>query len=328
MKKQHQIWLEQFLQNCEQHNLSKHTIKSYFSDLRQFIKWVEFSLGLSLAKIRPQHIALYKQFMAGESFKYHQKPLIKLSHFIKISLFRISLIFKQKPHHAKVFFERKMSIKNLSISSRRRKLSAIANFYSFLEAFYSENKHLFNDVPVKQKLHAIKLKDEDVESTKLLTKDDWRALCEYTWRPKEKLVLNLLYYGGLRLSELVGLSFSDFHEESGTVRLRRKGGHIHTLGIQQKRKIFECLKRYKETRKDQKDELFLGRSHTHMSSKAMYNYLMKLFHDSGCHTKGLGPHSFRKACATNLYRRTKDLLLVRDYLNHQDAKVTQTYISR
>ena len=40
----------------------------------------------------------------------------------------------------------------------------------------------------------------------------------------------------------------------------------------------------------------------------------------------LTPHSFRRACATNLYIETKDLLLVRDYLNHHDAKVTQTYI--
>ena len=40
----------------------------------------------------------------------------------------------------------------------------------------------------------------------------------------------------------------------------------------------------------------------------------------------LTPHSFRRACATNLYIETRDLLLVRDYLNHHDAKVTQTYI--
>ena len=40
----------------------------------------------------------------------------------------------------------------------------------------------------------------------------------------------------------------------------------------------------------------------------------------------LTPHSFRRACATNLYIETKDLLFVRDYLNHHDAKVTQTYI--
>ena len=47
---------------------------------------------------------------------------------------------------------------------------------------------------------------------------------------------------------------------------------------------------------------------------------MKILKDSGCNGS-LGPHSFRKACATNLYLRHKDLLLVRDYLNHKDAKV-------
>ena len=45
-----------------------------------------------------------------------------------------------------------------------------------------------------------------------------------------------------------------------------------------------------------------------------------------CLPANLTPHSFRRACATNLYIETRDLLLVRDYLNHHDAKVTQTYI--
>jgi len=45
-------------------------------------------------------------------------------------------------------------------------------------------------------------------------------------------------------------------------------------------------------------------------------------------TKKLTPHSFRKAFATQLYLKTKDLLYVRDYLHHSDAKITQTYIDK
>ena len=58
----------------------------------------------------------------------------------------------------------------------------------------------------------------------------------------------------------------------------------------------------------------------------MYNRIIKIFRKSMCPSDELTPHSFRKACATNLYEQTKDLLFVRDYLNHSDAKVTQTYI--
>ena len=57
----------------------------------------------------------------------------------------------------------------------------------------------------------------------------------------------------------------------------------------------------------------------------MYNRVLKILEKSNL-PKELTPHSFRRACATNLYLETRDLLLVRDYLNHHDAKVTQTYI--
>ena len=51
---------------------------------------------------------------------------------------------------------------------------------------------------------------------------------------------------------------------------------------------------------------------------------MKLLRSAGC-TRSRSTQ-FSEARATNLYLRTKDLLFVRDYLNHKDAKVTQTYI--
>ena len=73
--------------------------------------------------------------------------------------------------------------------------------------------------------------------------------------------------------------------------------------------------------------VFANRQGNKVSTKTMYNLIIRLLVQAGCRD-GLTPHSFRKACATNLYIKHQDLLLVRDYLNHSDAKITQTYIDK
>ena len=75
------------------------------------------------------------------------------------------------------------------------------------------------------------------------------------------------------------------------------------------------------------DFLFQNKEGRPYSLKTFYNQIMKIIERAEV-TPGISPHSFRKACATNLYIKTLDLLYVRDYLNHSDAKVTQTYIDK
>lgn len=215
----------------------------------------------------------------------------------------------------------------LAVASRRRHLSAIKNFYEFLRQSNEDSNNLFGPNPVKTKLHSIRLKDEDMVPTKLLTAEDWAALTNSTYRIREVLMINLLYYGGLRLNELTQLKVDSFDRSKLLVRFARKGGDIHTLYIQKGKLIFSLLDKYLSQRKHpQAPYLFTNPRGDALTSRAVYNIIMKIIIKAGCPSNGITPHSFRKACATNLYRKSKDLLYVRNYLNHADAKVTQTYI--
>ena len=44
--------------------------------------------------------------------------------------------------------------------------------------------------------------------------------------------------------------------------------------------------------------------------------------------KNITPHSFKRGAATTLYSETHDLLLVRDFCDHESVKVTQEYIDQ
>ena len=215
----------------------------------------------------------------------------------------------------------------LAVTSRRRHLSTLKNFFEFLKQTHEDRSRLFKNNPVKSKIHAIKLKEVDVRHTSILKKEEWNALNEVVLRVRDRLMINLLYWGGLRLGELSNLEVKNFDIESKTLCFKRKGGDVHTLRPQKAESIFRLLGSYLSYREGNPIYLFINKKGKPLSQKTLYNIIIRLFRKAGC-ASNLTPHSFRKACATNLYIKRKDLLLVRDYLNHKDAQVTQTYIDK
>ncbi|MBF0362816.1 MAG: site-specific integrase [Oligoflexia bacterium] len=350
MKKQHRIWLEAFMQNCKEGNKSDHTLINYRSDLLKYIRWFESTQHGPLNKANSSTITRYQNFLsknenetAVNAKKDKKKGKIKnkskdsgkwnliktVFGFFKKSFTKNENVNVNKnENEEEIKKESKNEHLKLSVNSRRRNLSAIKNFYEFLKQSNEDINNLFPTNPVKSKLHNIRLKDEDILPTKLLTPDDWKQLDDNIYRPKERLIIYILYYGGLRLSELSELKVEYFNQSNQSLRFNRKGGYIHTLYIQRPKQVFSLLEKYLRSRPIESPFLFCNKRGRPLTSRAMYNTIIKIFTKAKVHSYGLTPHSFRKGCASLLYQKTKDLLLVRDYLNHADAKVTQTYIER
>ena len=62
-KKQHQILIQKFLENCRQMNRSPHTIKNYQLDLEKFMLWYEAIHRTPLHKASAQTITQYNHFL-------------------------------------------------------------------------------------------------------------------------------------------------------------------------------------------------------------------------------------------------------------------------
>lgn len=308
MRKIHKLWLLSFLANCQKLNKSLHTIKNYRCDLEKFIYWFECTHRSNLNSANARSIEQYKDYLDGVVFKT-RRPYLSL------------IFFWQRPSYPKV-----ISQIPLSIGSKKRHLSAIKNFYEYLiQANEGQNK-LFSENPVKNKLHSIRLKDADISHTKLLTPAHWDSFEKVLISPREKLIGYLLYYGGLRLEELTRLKVENFSQRTQSLTFIRKGGQLHTIKLQEFDLIFDCLVKSLGNSFSEQRYLFLNRFGFPISTRSMYQTIKVLLRKSGLQSYGLSPHSFRKACATNMYQLSKDILMVRNYLNHKDAQVTQTYI--
>lgn len=312
MKKNNSIWLDLYLKNCALLNKSARTIQNYRADLMAFIEWHESKYSGDLSKVRASTIEDYQNFLTyGGQISGRKTWLERLFRFIKRS--RIISTGKLRSP--------------LSVNSRRRHLSSLKNFFDYLKQSHEERGRLFKLNPVKPKLHAILVKDVDISHTKYLRPTDWELIFEKTWRTKERLILYLLYFGGLRLHEICLLKKEYFNRKSGTITFPRKGGKIHTLKLKNSDAIFDQLDFWFKDRPQETNYLFQGSKRSALSVRAMSSLIRTMISRAGIGGE-ITPHSFRKSCATNLYLNTKDLLYVRDYLGHSDASVTQTYIDK
>ena len=316
MKRKHQDWLQHYLENCRQINRSEHTIKNYRADLRKFFTWFEANHNHLITRADGSTITIYKDFLTKGGTIFRRKKGKVLNRLMRI--FKKPKRIDSPPLLVQV---------PLSVGSRKRHLSSVSNFFEYLKQTHEDHSKLFAKNPVKPKIHSIRLKEMDVNPTMNLRRNDWDKIHDSVYRTRERLIIYLLYWGGLRLAELCNLKVSNFDFKERSLKLIRKGGRVHHLTFFKGDLIFGQLDFYLKNRHLDSDFLFTNSKGSKITEKTMYNLIMRILKKAGT-CEGLTPHSFRKACATNLYLKYKDLLLVRDYLNHKDAKVTQTYIDR
>lgn len=314
------VLLDKYLTNLSRLNKSAHTINNYRADLLKFFQWLKNVDQTPISKVNGETIGRYKEFLSSGGNVYQNNAVNMVVWF---QLVLLKTFFKKRLEKSLLFYQAP-----LSVGSRRRHLSSLKNFFEYLKESHEDTSSHFSKNPVKSKIHAITLKDIDVVPTKMITKDQFEILVEKTYRTNERLMLYLLFYGGLRMSELCYLKISDFNLTTRTLTFNRKGGSVHTLLIQKDELIFKNLNYYLQNNAFKTDFLFQNKEGNPYSLKAIYNKIMKMIDRGGLAGHGITPHSFRKACATYLYIKSKDLLYVRDYLNHSDAKVTQTYIDK
>lgn len=324
MKKQHNQWMKQYLHNCKQLNKSELTIKNYKSDIIKFIKWHELTTTQLITKTLGNEITDYKNFLSAggilkKKISKRKKILNKISRLI-------NLFSLKKNNSTLITHSIELVQSPLSVTSRRRNLSSIKNFFEFLKQTHEDSSSFFLINPVKSKLHAIKLKDTDVVNTKMINHLQWENVYNSAHNASEKLIIYLLYWGGLRLSEITNLTVDNFLTDSKMLTFARKGGYIHTLDIINSEIIFKQFFIFQSSNPGMR-YLFSRNNNKSISTRSMYKKIMKILFRANC-PRSITPHSFRKACATNLYLKSKDLLYVRDYLNHNDAKITQTYIDK
>ncbi|HEV2323496.1 MAG TPA: site-specific tyrosine recombinase [Terracidiphilus sp.] len=153
---------------------------------------------------------------------------------------------------------------------------------------------------------------------------------------RDRAILELLYGGGLRVSEVTALSTGDLAMDLGRVQVRGKGDkeRIVPLG----RAALEALREYlregrphleridsrKKTAAARHDVQGQGRAKLFLSLRGMPLARQWIWHLVKT-TGNASPHMLRHSCATHMVEHGADLRSVQMMLGHADISTTQVY---
>ena len=152
---------------------------------------------------------------------------------------------------------------------------------------------------------------------------------ETTLGLRDRAMLETLYATGLRVSELVGLRFSQVSLDAGVVRVLGKGSKERLVPLGEEAIVW--LKRYlAEARprlagKARNDALFLTARHAPLTRQAFWHAIKRCAVLADIPAAKLSPHTLRHAFATHLLNHGADLRVVQLLLGHANITTTTIY---
>ena len=216
-----------------------------------------------------------------------------------------------------------------SISKRscKRRLSALKHFYRYLvqNDIVKDNPFLLVVSPKPDKKYPRVLTTEEVE--RLILENSKRTDVLAT---RDQAILCLLYYAGVRASELVSLDVQSVSLSNRTLHVVGKGNKERIVPFTQKCAV--VLTQYiKKSRTNfvmknpvPTAALFLNSKGQRLTTRGL-EYILDKIEEKTCVFVGLHPHILRHSIATNLLEKGMDLREIQEFLGHASINATQIY---
>lgn len=143
---------------------------------------------------------------------------------------------------------------------------------------------------------------------------------------RDRAMIELLYAGGVRVSEVADARLEDLKLEMGYILVRGKGDkeRIVPLGVPSQQALRQYLANGREViaKKRNSPLLFVGVGGRRLTRQRVWQLVGKASLASGRHAS---PHMLRHSCATHMVENGADLRTVQTILGHSDISTTQVY---
>jgi integrase/recombinase XerD len=151
---------------------------------------------------------------------------------------------------------------------------------------------------------------------------------------RNRAILELLYGGGLRISELVGLSLADIDLDAGVLRAMGKGSkeRVVPIGRLAREAVAAWLGRggrdamapARWARRGDAEAVFLNQRGGRLSRQGAWA-IVRRYGDAVGLGERLTPHVLRHSCATHMLDHGADIRVVQELLGHASIATTQVY---
>ncbi|MGD0599145.1 MAG: site-specific tyrosine recombinase [Terriglobales bacterium] len=220
-----------------------------------------------------------------------------------------------------------------------RKLSAIRHLYRhlLLDGRIDKDPTLNIDLPKQWKVLPKALSRDEVGAMLSGTKPAETRPRNETARAqalalRDHAMLELLYAGGVRVSEVADARLEDLKLEMGYILVRGKGDkeRMVPLGVPAQQALQQYLKNSRQviakTTTKSSPLLFLGTGARRLTRQRIWQLVGKAGLASGLASgRHASPHMLRHSCATHMVENGADLRTVQTILGHADISTTQIY---
>lgn len=146
---------------------------------------------------------------------------------------------------------------------------------------------------------------------------------------RNRAMIETLYGCGLRVSELVGLTFNDLHLDVEFVRVVGKGNKerlvpIGGSAIKQIQLYLEQIRFGATAKKGSENKVFLNRRGAGLTRVMVFTFIKEYALRCGI-KKSISPHTFRHSFATHLLEGGADLRAIQQMLGHSSITTTEIY---
>jgi site-specific recombinase XerD len=224
-------------------------------------------------------------------------------------------------------FIRKFDYKKTTVA---RKIASVRTFYKYLhrEQIVDNNPAMSLNAPKRSKSLPKFLTPDEVE--RILNGIKIETPAGY----RNRVILELLWATGMRISELSGLNFGDLNLENNEITVFGKGAKERIVLVTDRAKSY--LERYITSARDlvakgfdvgmpqQNSPVFINNTGYRLQARTVRNVINEVV-DKIRLPKHVTPHVFRHSFATHLIENGADLRVVQELLGHASISNTQIY---
>lgn len=291
--------------------------------LRLFLEWMARERGAS-----PHTVAAYRgdlgRFVGFLTAHHGEEPTLETLAATSLPDLRAWLAYEQaraltpRPGH-------RPTTRDRAARTRSRRVSALRSFFRYLA------RHLGIDNPAPGLLATPRTRKplpRPLPVEKALEAGEGIAALEVSCmaRERDRALFLLLYGGGLRISEALGLNVGDFDEalSTGVFRIRGKGGKERLVPLLPR--VSDVLAEWRRAHPEPSRAAPLfpgvrgGRLNAAVAQKAMRDW--RRSEGLPEHTT---PHALRHSFATHMMEGGADLRTIQELLGHASLSTTQRY---
>lgn len=322
------------------------------------------------SKIYAQHLKLYYEWMKLENLDYHSAIGVgtnkKATVYTNLAKFKFWLKY---PTYYNVVNNKVVEInsleKNKEIEAKRQAstinqiINAVLSFYDFLvfdegidklNVYQKARKstrfhHSLDEMVIKHEIKEKSKLKEKVPKKKIkhITYSQYKLLMEKATNPRNRIIIGLLFEGGLRISEVIGLNIVDLNDiDRGIIHIVKRddpnnpdaavkynsvgdvfvsdtlANEINGFLLQTMEKVdtnYLIVNLYSSVNKFQP-----------MKRDTIEDMLEQLGKKIGI--KNLHPHMLRHGLAVDMLQDGINIEIIKDTLRHQDSSTTANIYAR